>query len=665
VALVTGANKEASVSDSTRRTALGVFLASAVSLTVLHGAASSAPSGPSASGAQRERGAPGRCQDVFRPLRPPTRPGRDPTSVEVGDFNTDGRPDLAVLRRVGGAGNLNETALTVLLGNGNGRFRAPGPLMPVGEADDALVGEFTGDAHLDLLAVPQDRPGVTLLAGDGTGRFASRSQPLGIGRFARARAVADFNGDQHSDVVVDAPRESSAPGAGFGSNVHVLLGDGAGSFGEAPGSPVALAGPVMDLAVGEFNRDGHPDLAAGLNYGDDVLPVLLGDGRGGFRPASRAVRWRGAARAGTSFGLLHAGDINADGTTDLAAVLQGSADLHVLIGDGSGHFSHRQIPRAGNPPVSIAIGDFNRDRLPDLAASSHTTSLELGNVSVFLSLGDGGMYEAPGSPEQPGSVLFGLAAADFNTDGYDDLGMLDVPTSGSGTLPILLNSAGRPRRSDRVPIRNAQISSPIAASAPFGDRVRLPAFIVCEPAAREGRRVALHRRLASHTGGYGPWRRVTTRTTGRRGTVSASDRPAATAQYRWRPADRRRPTLKAGPLLTVRVEQTVRMRVAGRRLLGKVRPPHPAALVVLQRGNGQGQDEAEWTTVRQTRLTRASTFSLAVPRRRGVYRVCRAADRAHAAGVSREFFRTPGEAVVFAAQDATATARRCFGPHDA
>jgi hypothetical protein len=433
------------VSGSTRCTAMGVLLASAVSLAVVQAAASPA-----------KRAASGGCQDVFRTVVP-ARPGHDPTSIAAGDFDADRRPDLAVIRRVS---DMNATALTVLRGNGDGRFRAPGPRMPVGEAGEALVGEFTGDAHLDLVVVPQVRPGVTLLAGDGAGRFTSRDQPFGFGRYARARAVADFNRDGHADVVVDAPREGTAPGTGFGSNLHVLLGDGAGRFGEAPGSPVALTGPLMDLAVGEFNRDGHPDIAAGLNYGDDVLPILLGDGRGGFRTVSGVTDWRGAARDYRSFGLLRAGDLNGDGTTDLAAVLQGTSSFHVLIGDGSGRFSDRMIARFGTPPASIAIGDFNRDRLADVALSSYTASPELGSVSTFLSAGNGDMYEAPGSPEQPGSVLFSLMAADLNTDGYDDLGMLDVPTAGSGTLPVLLNSARRPRRGDRVPIRNGQLSPP-------------------------------------------------------------------------------------------------------------------------------------------------------------------------------------------------------------
>jgi hypothetical protein len=628
---------------------MGVLLASAVSVAILQAAASSAPRAA-------QRAASARCLDVFRPL-PAARPGHDPTSVATGDFNEDRRPDLAVIRRVS---NFNATALTVLQGKGDGRFRAPGPLMRVGEAAEALVGEFTGDAHLDLLVVPQVRAGITLLAGDGAGRFTSRDQAFAFGRYARARAVADLNGDRHADVVVDAPREGSAPGTGFGSNLHVLLGDGAGSFREAPGSPVALTGPLMDLAVGEFNRDGHADLAAGLNYGDDVLPILLGDGRGGFRSVRGAVRWTGPARDYRSFGLLRAGDFDADGTTDLAAVLQATPDFHVLIGDGRGGFSDRIVHRTGEPPVSIAIGNFNRDRYADVALSTSTTSPELGNVSAFLSTGNGGMSVAPGSPEQPGSSLFGLTAADLNRDGYDDLGILDVPTAGSGTLPILLNSARRPRRSDRVPIRNGQLA---AAGVPFGRLVRLPASIACEPGARKGRRLALRRRIATHTGGYGPWRRLATRPTDRRGSVSAGDRPTATAQYRWVRADRRRPALKAAAAVTVRVQQTVRVRIARGRIRGEVRPAHPGAWVVLQRSNGQGQDEEVWTVVARARLTGASTFTFPAPDRGGLYRVCRPADRAHASGVSRD---VPSSALSVRSvrSSAAAAPTRCVGPND-
>jgi len=632
---------------------MGVFLASAVSLGFVQAAASPAPSAAARAA---------KCQDVFRPL-PPARPGHDPTSVAAGDFNEDGRPDVAVVRRGGDARTLNATALTVLLGKGDGRFRPPGPLMRVGEAAEALVGEFTGDAHLDLLVVPQVRPGISLLAGDGAGRFTRRDQGFGFGRSARARVVADFNGDRHADVVVDAPREGSAPGTGFGSDLHVLLGDGAGGFGEPPGSPVALTGPLMDLAVGEFNRDGHADLAAGLNYGDDVLPILLGDGRGGFRTVSGAVRWTGPARDYRSFGLLRAGDVNADGTTDLAAVLQGTPAFHVLIGDDSGRFSDRIVAGFRNPPASIAVGDFNRDRFADVAVSSYTAAPELGGVNVFLSAGDGGMYEAQGSPEQPGSILFGLTAADFNTDGYDDLGMLDAPHAGSGTLPILLNSARRPRRSDRVPIRNHQLVP--GAYVPFGSRVRLPASIACEPGARKGRRLALLRRLATHTGAYGPWRRRATRTTDRRGRVSAGDRPTATVQYQWVRADRRRPALKAAAAVTVRVQQTVRVRLGRGRIRGKVRPAHPGAGVVLQRSNGQGQDEEVWTEVARARLTGASTFTLPMPRRGGLYRVCRPADRAHDSGVSRDI-RTQAAALSVRPRPSRAAAapRRCVGPND-
>ena len=96
-------------------------------------------------------------------------------------------------------------------------------------------------------------------------------------------AVGDFNRDGSPDLVT--ANHSS-------NNVSVLLGNGSGGFGAADQLP---AGPTRTrLAVGDFNRDGIPDLAA-ANSGSNIVSVLLGNGSGGFarratsRPGARTV----------------------------------------------------------------------------------------------------------------------------------------------------------------------------------------------------------------------------------------------------------------------------------------------------------------------------------------------------------------------------------------
>ena len=96
-----------------------------------------------------------------------------------------------------------------------------------------------------------------------------------VGRSPGAVAIADFSGDRKSDIVVASERDNS---------LTVLLGDGAGRFAEAPGSPVAAGNSPNDIAVGHFNADSALDIAV-ANHESDTLTVVLGEGGGRFRQA--------------------------------------------------------------------------------------------------------------------------------------------------------------------------------------------------------------------------------------------------------------------------------------------------------------------------------------------------------------------------------------------
>src|SRR5262249_54293663 len=88
-----------------------------------------------------------------------------PGNVALGDVNQDGKPDLVVASGRG---------ITVLLGQGDGRFRAArgSPVKVPERASEMVLRDLNGDGKLDLALANHDSYGVMLLFGDGDGGFA-------------------------------------------------------------------------------------------------------------------------------------------------------------------------------------------------------------------------------------------------------------------------------------------------------------------------------------------------------------------------------------------------------------------------------------------------------------------------------------------------------------
>src|SRR5260370_1824784 len=101
--------------------------------------------------------------------------GADPASVAVGDFNGDGKLDLA-------AANYNSKSVAVLLGNGDGTFQAPLNFAVGSIPWSVAVGDFNGDGKLDLVVANHSDNTVSSLLGNGDGTFRSpRSFAVGAG----------------------------------------------------------------------------------------------------------------------------------------------------------------------------------------------------------------------------------------------------------------------------------------------------------------------------------------------------------------------------------------------------------------------------------------------------------------------------------------------------
>ena len=171
-------------------------------------------------------------------------PGGIGSDAVAGDFNSDGKVDLAVLDNV-----LGVYEVGLLTGNGDGTFANPktfltGQDFPAGIA----VGDVNGDGKQDLAVSLTS--GVSILLGNGDGTFQNHME-YGQGKRGSKLLLADLNKDGHDDVVV----------ADYAANsVDVYLANPDGTLQPQTNYPV---GPRdFQPAFGDFNQDGNLDLIA-------------------------------------------------------------------------------------------------------------------------------------------------------------------------------------------------------------------------------------------------------------------------------------------------------------------------------------------------------------------------------------------------------------------
>ena len=301
-----------------------------------------------------------------QPEGSPFPAGNEPADIGLADFNKDGNLDLAIP-------NHERDEITILFGNGTGKFKEAIytslkiDLNP--HAHSVAAADLNNDGNIDLALTNFLGAEIILEFGDGKGNFSANPVHISVPHYPyRNVIISDINLDGKPDIITPANNMNS---------ITILLGDGKGNFSSAKGSPFGIGNYPFFTTVGDFNADGYPDLLA-TNFNSGEVSVL---------PGNKVIDFSSSKLKTFNAGLkpvcVATGDLNSDGITDAVCANYESNDITILLGNKETIFNAKikNIP-VGTSPYGVAVGDLNGDNKPDIV----TANFESNNITVLFNL---------------------------------------------------------------------------------------------------------------------------------------------------------------------------------------------------------------------------------------------------------------------------------------
>ncbi len=213
----------------------------------------------------------------------------------------------------------------------------------------------------------------------------------------------------------------------------------------------------LDVAVADVNADGHPDILTANREGRSVS-VFLGRGDGTLEPARTVDTGLGATS-------LAVADMDADGNLDVVVSVctEGCTENSILtlLGSGDGWFTPGPALPVDGVPYNVAVADFDRDGLPDIAASDYPGR----RLMVLLSDWSPGSFTEVSLPT--GKNPIALSVGDLDDDGFPDLISSD---HGSASSSVYL-TYGRDGFSERIEVETGPLPYAIALGSIDGDTI--------------------------------------------------------------------------------------------------------------------------------------------------------------------------------------------------
>ena len=303
----------------------------------------------------------------------------------------------------------------------------------VGEGPGSVAAlDVDADGDLDLVVANDAGGSVTVLLGDGGGDFhEAAGSPFPAGPNPNDIAAADLDGDGDLDLLF--PNHETA-------GVTVLIGDGRGGFRPAPGSPLPVRSRPHPhgIVAGDFDGDGRPDLAV-ESFETNQVEIIRGDGRGGFETPGAMI-----AVGPTPYQRLRSADLDRDWLADLVTTNRGDGTVSILLqgSGGSWHEADGSPFAVGEAPFAVAVGDLDGDQRPDLAIahySGNASDPSADRLSLWLGNGRGAFRPVEGSPFTERGSPVAVAIGDVDGDGQGDVA---VARYSEGSIALRLAVAG-------------------------------------------------------------------------------------------------------------------------------------------------------------------------------------------------------------------------------